>query len=196
MNLHHAADWPRRHPKRWRSAAPRILLVVLLTGGSARAEADLSELDGRWKLDWDRSESFEPVMKALEVPWLMRKVAGVASVYVILQADAIECDGCPPTVRITEESPFATNAFVAVLDGEPRAGKDPAGNETLDRYVAVGGSGIELIRTRMLGSGRAARIRELRTPGADPDTMHSVLTVWVDEDEQASVRRVFERVSN
>jgi hypothetical protein len=135
-------------------------------------------------------------MKALEVPWLMRRLAGVASAHVTLQLQPSDCGACPAKLRIVEESPISTTEFVATLDGVSRPGVDPAGNETVDEYRPSGAAGIELIRTRRLSSGRSARIREVRAPGETSDTLDSILTVWVDDEQQAMVRRVFRRVED
>lgn len=172
------------------------IALMLAIGTAASAEPELERLEGRWKLDWDHSESFEPVMKALEVPWLLRRLAGVASAHVTLQLQPSDCGDCPSKLLIVEESPVSTTDFVATLDGVSRPGVDPAGNETMDAYRLSGEAGVELLRTRLLSSGRSARIRELRTPGTTSDTLDSVLTVWVDDEQQAKVRRLFRRAGD
>ena len=67
--------------KTFRSILLLLLFSVFLTTSvaiAADAEAGPARIDGEWKLDWDRSDSFEPVMEALETPWLMRRLAGIA----------------------------------------------------------------------------------------------------------------------
>ena len=176
------------------------LALLLLTHLATAADAPdgVARLDGEWKLDWDRSDSFGPVMKVLETPWLMRKLAGIARVDLNLRAveTPTGCLECPEKVVITLSTPISSKDVEAVLDGKPRPGEDPRGRATLDRYTWSSEAGLEMIRELELPSGSQARLREIRSLGADPNTLLSQLTVWVDEVERASIERTFIRTSD
>ncbi|MCP5068224.1 MAG: hypothetical protein GY946_16805 [bacterium] len=155
----------------------------------------LGELRGRWKLDREASDSFEPVMKALEVSWWVRQIAGVGSVYLTLDpASSEDCGKCPVRVSVTEETPVRTTEFEIVLDGVERPGADPAGNTTHDRYTTPQASEVVLERRRILPSGRSMRLREHRSIGADSGIMESTLKVWIEDKLEVTSRRVFNRV--
>ncbi len=185
-----------------RIACALLLLVTISGANSFAAEMDLpagpARLDGEWKLDWDRSDSFETVMTALETPWLLRKLAGIARVGLELRAVAAtaECDACAEKVVMTLSTPISTKEVEIILDGKPRPGEDPRGRPTLDRYSWTSDQGIKMIRELELPSGSQARILETRVLGADADTLLSELTVWVDGTERASVKRTFIRTSD
>ncbi len=178
------------------------LIIALLLSSSLAAAADTppgpSRLDGQWKLDWDRSDSFEPVMKALETSWLMRRLAGIARVGLELRAvDApSDCQDCAQKVRIRLSTPISSKEVEVKLDGLPRPGEDPRGRATLDRYTWSSTGGLEMIRELELPSGRQARLLETRDLGADSDTLLSRLTVWVDGSERASIQRTFIRTGD
>lgn len=180
-----------------------VALVFMLSLATSVSIAEESpdgpaRLNGEWKLDWDRSDSFEPVMKALETPWLMRKLAGVARVGLGMRAVAkpTDCEGCTEHVLITLITPISSSEVEAVLDGKPRPGKDPRGRATLDRYTWTSESGLEMLRELELPSGKQARLLEIRNLGADPDTLKSRLTVWIDGTKRASIDRIFIRTSD
>lgn len=177
-----------------------VLALALMLSTPLPAMPDAPEgparLDGHWRLDWGRSESFEPVMKALEVSWLLRKLAGVARVELRLRAVPAECDGCAERIRVTLDTPLSSREVEVTLDGAPRPGKDPRGRDTLDRYTWTSERGLEMIRELELPSGSHARLHETRDLGDEPDTLVSRLIVWVDGAESASVRRTFQRTSD
>ncbi len=179
-----------------------LLTLALLLSTSLATAADApagpARLDGEWKLDWDRSDSFEPVMKALETSWLMRRLAGIARVGLELRAVASPtgCDACAEKVMVTLSTPISRNSVEVILDGEPRPGEGPRGRATLDRYTWTTGDGLEMIRELELPSGSQARILEIRNLGVDPDTLLSRLTVWVDGSKRASIERTFIRTSD
>ncbi|MCP4035531.1 MAG: hypothetical protein GY733_01230 [bacterium] len=172
------------------------LALVLLSAGLAAADAglDLERLNGRWKLDWARSDSFEPVMKALEVPWLVRKLAGVVPVHVTLSVASPACDSCDPSLYVEQQNPLRSSSRTIVLDGVARPAKDPLGNDTVDRFTWSSENGMEMVRERVLASGKSARIREQRRVEDDLETMISTVTVWVENEERARVRRVLRKV--
>lgn len=155
-------------------------------------------LDGEWKLDWDRSDSFEPVMKALETPWLMRKLAGIARVHLELRAvsTAGDCEECAEKIMVTLRTPISSKEVEVILDGKPRPGEDPRGRATIDRYTWTSADGLEMIRELELPSGSQARLLEIRNLGVDADTLLSRLTVWVDGTERASIERTFIRTGD
>lgn len=171
-----------------------ILSCLLVMGPALASEPDAADFDGRWKLDKSRSDPFGPVMKTLEISWLVRRVAAAGSVHIQLTSLPPECDVCPARIQMDTESAFASSSAVAILDGIERPGSDPAGNDTVDAYSWVNG-GIELARTRTLGSGSVALIRDHRSIGDDANTMTSVLTIWVDGEKRISARRIFVRVT-
>jgi hypothetical protein len=179
-----------------------VLSIVLLLSTPLATAADTpagpARLDGEWKLDWDRSDSFEPVMKALETPWLMRRLAGIARVRVELRAVAspTHCEECTENVLVTLSTPISSNEVEVTLDGKPRPGEDPRGRATVDRYTWTSEGGLEMIRELELPSGSQARLVETRNLGVDPDTLLSRLTVWVDGSERASIERTFIRTSD
>jgi len=176
------------------------ITLLLSTGLATAAETNdgPARLDGRWKLDWDRSDSFEPVMKALETPWLMRRLAGIARVRLELRAMApmADCSECAEKVMVTLSTPIANQEVEAILDGEPRPGEDLRGRATIDQYRWSSNDGMEMVREFELPSGSHARLLEVRDLGVDPDTMRSRLTVWVDGSERASINRTFIRTSD
>jgi hypothetical protein len=181
-----------------------VLSLVLAIFATNAAALDLAEttsparLDGEWKLDWDRSDSVEPAMTALETPWLLRKLAGIASVSLELRAEPVpvECDECVQKVIMTMDTPLSTKEIEIILDGKPRPGEDPLGRETLDQYRWTSAEGLEMIRELELPSGSQARIREVRHLGPDRETLLSEMTVWVDGTERASMKRVLARTSD
>ncbi len=174
----------------------QILVSILVAGAAQAAESSsLERLNGRWKLDWDRSESFEPVMKALEVPWLLRKMAGVVTVHVTFKVAEPTCPGCEPSMQIESENPIKNTNRVVQLDGVARPFTDPIGNESMDQFWWRSDKGVEMVRSRVLKSGKKAKIHEFRTVTEDLRTLVSTMTVWVDGVERASVRRIMSKVA-
>lgn len=172
-----------------------LLLAAQGAGAFGPDESDpLNRLSGKWKLDWDRSESFSSAMKALEVPWLVRKMAGLISVQVTIQVETPECDECRRALHISSENPIKNTSRVVFLDGVSRPFTDVMGNESMDVFTWNPDRGMEMIRERVLDSGKAAKILESRTVTDDLSTMVSTLTVWVEGEERASVRRVLSKV--
>ena len=169
----------------------------LLVASTVRAgtNPDLDRLNGRWKLDWSRSDPVEPLMVALEVPWLIRRLAGVVSVHEVFEVESPECEGCSVRLRIVSENPIRNTTRIVVLDGVPRPAVDPLGNESMDRFRWIPGQGLEMKRERVLKSGKEARIHERRSVDEDLETMVSTMTVWVDGEERASIRRVLVRIT-
>ncbi len=177
--------------------APSDLVISAVPSGEVAVldpALDLDRLNGRWTIDWKASDSFEPVMDALEVPWLLRRLAGVVKAYITITVEPPPCDTCNPSLRIEQESPVRDSSRVVRLDGVARPSKDPLGNETVDRFNWNPETGMELIRVRTLGSGRTARILERRLVEDDLRTMVSTMTVWVDDVERARVRRILRKV--
>ena len=170
-----------------------VLALIALAAPAALANAEVNTLDGNWKLDWDRSEPFDRVLEALEVGWLMRRLAGVASVEMGLRSMAPTCDACADRVEIRFASPISERTQIVVLDGEQRPGEDPQGNPTVDSYRWNAEVGLEMTRERKLPSGKSARIIDSRRIGDDRDTLLSQLTIWVEGEERASVSRMFKR---
>jgi hypothetical protein len=179
-----------------RIVSTAVALCFLAAGAAlAGPVTDLERMNGRWQLDWDQSDSFEPVMKLLETPWLMRRLAGIVSVYVTFEVESPECETCEARLRILQENPIKNTTRVVVLDGEPRPAKDPLGNESIDRFKWNPEHGLEMVRERVLKSGKLARIREWRRVADDLNTMVSFMTVWIDGEERASIRRVMRRIT-
>ena len=174
-----------------------IMALLLATGmaGAADTPVGPASLDGKWKLDWDRSDPFEPIMKALETPWLMRRLAGIARVGLELRAVAgpEDCGGCAGNMVVTLSTPISTNKVEVTLDGKSRPGKDPRGRATLDQYSWAAGEGLTRTRKLERPSGSQARLVEVRRLGGDSDTLLSQLTVWIDDSQRASIERVFIR---
>jgi hypothetical protein len=184
-----------RMPKaRWILLIEVALLVLVASTLQANQTTDLDRLNGRWKLDWGRSDSFEPAMLALEVPWLFRRLAGIASAHVLFTVEPPECEECDPRLRIVQETPIKNTTRVVILDGVPRPFEDVLGNDCLDRFTWDSEHGVEMMRERALKSGRSARIRERRTVEDDMKTMVAEMTVWIDGEERASIRRVLRKL--
>lgn len=177
-----------------------IMLVALIAwpvgATSADSTVDLLRLNGRWKLDWDRSESFDPVMDLLEVPWLVQRLSGIVPVYATFEVEAPACESCAPSLRIFQENPIKNTTRVVVLDGKPGPFVDPLGNESIDRFTWSSDSGLEMIRERVLKSGKKARILDRRSVEDDLASMISTMTVWIDGEERASIRRVLVKVND
>lgn len=192
----------RRIDRRWSGAVAAALCGVWLVGWSAGARAstapdpalELERLNGSWALDWNESDSFEPVMEALETPWLVRRLAGMIDVQINLAVEPPGCETCPPKLRVEQSNPIRSSKRTVALDGVARPGKDPLGNETLDRFSWSPDAGMEMVRERTLRSGKRARIHEKRRVEDDLRTMISLMTVWVDDVEQVQVRRVLRKV--
>ena len=147
------------------TAAWLSILLGLTLPLAAFSETEPQALDGRWRLDWDRSESFASALEAMEVGWFMRQLAGVARVDIAIQSLEAECADCPSRLELTFSSPISNRSEVVFLDGRPRPGKDPQGNDTLDRYRLTDTGGVERVRELELPSGRAARLVETPQPG-------------------------------
>ncbi len=153
----------------------------------------LENLSGRWKMDWDRSEPVEPVMKALELPWLVRQLAGVVSLHMSFSIQPPECDVCEDRLQIMSENPIKNTTRIVVLDGVARPAVDPLGNKSLEKYRWGPDGRLEMTRTRVLKSGKKALLREQRKVGDYLDTLVSTMTVWIEDKEVASVRRIMIR---
>jgi hypothetical protein len=97
---------------------------------------------------------------------------------------------------VTVSTPISTREVEAILDGKPRPGEDARGRATVDRYSWTSEAGLEIIRELELPSGSQARIVEIRNLSGNPDTLSSLMTVWVDGSERASVNRTFIRTSD
>ena len=116
-----------------------LLTVAVILSASFATAADApsgpARLDGNWKLDWDRSDSFDPAMKALEASWFLRKLAGVARVGLEMRAVAVpsNCDECVERITVTLNTPISNKEVEAILDGEPRPGEDARGRAPDDR---------------------------------------------------------------
>jgi len=175
-----------------------IAFLATFAAMASDAPAGPARLDGEWKLDWDRSDSFEPVMKALETPWLMRQLAGIARVGLELRAvpTPADCGDCVEKIMLTLSTPISSKEVEAILDGVPRPGEDPRGRATVDQYRWTEEEGLEMIRELELPSGSRARLREIRLLGEDPNTLLSQLTVWIDGSERASIARTFVRTGD
>ncbi len=178
-----------------------IAMLALCLCGSAAFSSntsdpalDLERLEGTWKLDWDESDPFEPVMKALEVPWFLRKLVGVIPVQINIEVRPPSCDACSPQLHVEQRNPVRQSERTIELDGVARPAVDPLGNETVDKFTWSPESGMEMFRERTLGSGKSARIHERRKVEDDLRTMVSTMTVWIDDVEHATVRRVMRKV--
>lgn len=171
-----------------------VLLLGLPSMSQADSASDLSRLNGRWKLDWDKSESFDPVMDLLEVPWLVQKLSGVVPVYATFEVVPPECETCASTLRIHQENPIKNTTRVVALDGVPAPHVDPLGNESMDRFIWSQDAGLKMVRERILKSGKTARILDLRNVEDDLASMVSMMTVYIDGEERASVRRIMVKV--
>ena len=176
-----------------------LMIPLMLAAYSARASGSeepvsLDRLTGKWKLDWDQSESLAPAMKALEVPWLVRQMAGLVSVQVTIEVGDPACEACLPALLISNENPIRNTSRVVLLDGVSRPFTDVLGNESMDQFTWNPDDGMEMIRERVLDSGKSAKIYEQRTVNADLSRMTSTMTVWVEGEERASVRRILSKV--
>jgi hypothetical protein len=154
----------------------------------------IDRLTGVWKLDWRQSDSFGPAMKALEVPWLVRQMAGIVTVRIIIEMAPSECGVCNPSLLMRSENPIRDTSRVVVLDGVARPFTDVMGNDSMDLFFWDPENGMVMVRHRVLDSGKSAKIRERRTVTDDLSTMISTMTVWVEGEERASVRRVLVKV--
>ena len=172
-----------------------LLFLVMPSWGIASGRDDPARLDGVWRLDWDQSDSFEPVMKALEIGWLIRKLAGVARVGLELRAVPLpeDCQKCVRDMLVTLKSPLSKDEVRVTLDGVARPGKDPRGRDTLDAYRWTKEGALEMDREVVLPSGRQARLLETRSLDSDPDKLISRLVVFVEGSQEASITRIFER---
>ena len=154
----------------------------------------LDRLNGSWKLDWNQSDSFKPAMQALEVPWVVRQMAGIVSVQLTIEVTPAECETCEPSLHIRTTNPIKDTERIVVLDGIPRPFTDVMGNGSMDQFSWDPELGMEMVRERVLDSGKAAKIRERRTVSDDLSTMISTMTVWIEGEERASLRRILLKV--
>ena len=174
-----------------------IAAVIIALAGSPGCADDggLGALEGRWALDRDAPDSFDPVMKALEVPWLLRRLAGVGSIEFGLEVIPVEaCADCPLRIRMSEATPVRATEYEVTTDGVFRDGTDPAGNETRDAWTSPSEGRLRLERTRTLPSGKKTRITDTRSIGTTPNEMISILTVNIDREPAPESRRVFVRL--
>ena len=91
---------------------------------------------------------------------------------------------------IQSENPIKNTQRVVVLDGVARPFTDPIGNQSMDQFTWHAERGMEMVRNRMLKSGKAAKIHERRTVSEDLTMMESIMTVWVDGEQRATVKRI------
>lgn len=157
---------------------------------SASSPTDLDRINGRWKVDWKKSDSLDATMKVLEVPWLFRKLVGVVPVHETIEVQPPGCEGCEPSLRIHSQNPVKDTDRVVFLDGQSRPHVDPLGNESMDRFTWSEEHGMEMTRERVLKSGKSVKIYERRTVTDDLQTMVTQVTVWVDGKEHGTTRRV------
>ena len=176
--------------------------LLPLHGESARNEFDARTLrrryglpEGRvWRLDWSQSDSFGHAMKALEVPWLVRQMAGIVPVQITIEVAPTECVICDPRLHIHSKNPIKDTSRTVQLDGVARPFTDVMGNESMDQFSWDPEQGMEMVRERVLDSGKAAKIQERRTVTEDLSMMVSTMTVWVEGEERAFVRRILVKV--
>jgi hypothetical protein len=176
------------------------LLTCLLVGADgvalASSPGELSQLNGRWKLDWEKSESMDPAMALLEVPWLVKKMSGVVTIHATFEVTPSTCESCAANLRILNENPIKNTTRRVILDGEPVAHTDPLGNDSMDSFIWSEATGLKMVRERVLKSGKKAKIIDVRFVEDDLASMVSVMTVFIDGEERANVRRVLTRVDD
>ena len=178
------------------SLACSLLLCVAATAATPSETDALADLLGRWRLDRAQSDPFDPVMKAMEVPWLMRRMASLGTIHFSFRATTdASCRNCPRRLVVVEETPVRSAEYTIVLDGVERPGEDPIGNATIDRFSETPEGALVLERRRTLRSGKRARIRDVRTRGGGPDEMLSQLEIWLDGELAVKARRVFVRAT-
>ncbi len=174
--------------------------VAVALSPSGQDEPDqpeaLDRLNGRWKLDWNQSDSLGPAMKALEVPWLVRQMAGVIAIQIAIEVAPDDCETCSPSLRIRSKNPIKNTSRVVTLDGVARPFTDVMGNDSMDLFSWHPQFGMQMVRERVLNSGKSAKILERRTVTDDLSTMISTMTVWVEGEERASVRRILSKVDH
>ena len=177
-----------------------ILSICLLVGADgvalASSPGELSRLNGRWKLDWDRSESIDPAMDLLEVPWMVKKMSGIVTIHATFEVTPPTCETCAPNLRIDQENTIKNSTRRVILDGEPVAHTDPLGNNSMDSFIWSEETGLKMVRERVLKSGKKAKIIDVRFVEDDLASMVSVMTVFIDGEERAKVRRVLTRVDD
>jgi hypothetical protein len=66
----------------------------------------------------------------------------------------------------------------------------------MDSFIWSEETGLEMIRERVLKSGKKAKIIDVRFVEDDLASMVSVMTVFIDGQERAKVRRVLTRVDD
>ena len=104
----------------------------LLTGGVPLTEAEfapIAALTGRWALDEKRSDTMQPLFKALGVPWIVRKVADSA------QSPKQTLDVSPQGLIVSMSSSIMTTRNTYVF-GTKSSHKNPDGS-TCAAFVSV-----------------------------------------------------------
>jgi hypothetical protein len=177
------------------------LMWTFLPTGPATAVNPQAELEamrrlaGTWKLNWEQSESQQPAMDALDIPWLIQKMAGLANIQITIEIQPSKSDGGPLRLRIVSENPIRSTSRIAFLDGISRPFTDPLGNQSMDSFSWQPESGLKKVRNLVLKSGKAARIQERWIVSDDLKKIISFETIWIEDKERTSVRRIMLKVS-
>ena len=93
------------------------------TGSATDAASDAYV--GIWLLDLEASDSIEPLMRAMEAPWIARKLANAMTPTMIITPLA---EG---GLRMINENPISKTDQELPADGVKRARKDPLGRKVV-----------------------------------------------------------------
>jgi hypothetical protein len=137
---------------------------------------------GEWRLDRDRSDSPEPMMKALEVPWAMRKIALVFS-------PSLAIGTAGDAVELTVQGPFGDRVDRFYGDGVERAGRDQMDRSYRESSRWRPQARLVVVRHLTLKSGRIALIETTWRMADRVLTATSV--VRIADEPEVQVRRFF-----
>jgi hypothetical protein len=173
-------------------------MIVCLVGAAAFASAavaaeiaggkscsDFADWTDTWRLDSELSESNEKMLKTLEVPWLVRKIAVVFVPTLVISAQ----DG---VLEVSSKSPFGDRVNRIHGDQKMRDGEDRLGRPLHESSRWTAGGELIINRNIELKSGRIAKL-QTRWVLSDATIIATTRAVIADE-PAIEVRRVFERV--
>lgn len=169
-----------------------ILIMIGVAADSSFAEShrtdpakDLSSWTDTWRLDSELSDSTAELLKSLEVPWPMRKIAAVFTPTLVIH----DLEG---SLEISSRSPMGARVNRIWGDQQLRDGEDIMGRPFKESSRWTGDAELTIDRSVELKSGRIATLRILWT--VDATTLMSTTLAVVPNQPEISVRRVFKRV--
>ena len=111
-----------------------LLAFLLLLGGGAHAgdtsrpdAVAKSDLTGVWLLDLEESDPIEPMLEAMDAPWIVRKMAPMMTPTMTITA--LPHGG----VRVINDNPIRTTRQEIFVDDTFREREDPLGRKVVSK---------------------------------------------------------------